>query len=185
MTKDVLDTTKKNMIKSIDALKQDLQKIRTGRANVSMLDGIMVSYYGQNTALSQVSTISCPDAKTFSITPWESTVLKDIEAAILNSALGMAPINDGKMIRIKVPELTEERRKDLVKQMKNNLEQVKVSIRNIRRDANEQCKKLQTSKDITEDEQKQCEAEIQKFTNDYIDQVNQLGESKTTELMTV
>lgn len=185
MTKELLQNTKNNMIKSIDALIQDLQKIRTGRANVAMLDGVNVNYYGQSTALSQVATISCPDAKTFTITPWESTVLKDIEAAILNSPLGMAPINDGKMIRIKVPELTEERRKDLVKQMKNNMEQVKVSIRNIRRDANEQLKKLQTSKDITEDEQKQHEAEVQKFTNSYIDQVSQLSETKAQELMTI
>lgn len=185
MTKEVLDTAKNNMIKSIEALKQDLQKIRTGRANVSMLDGVMVNYYGQSTALSQVATISCPDAKTFTITPWETTVLKDIEASILNSALGMAPINDGKMIRIKVPELTEDRRKVLVKQMKNNLEKVKVSIRNIRRDANEHFKKLQNSKDITEDEKKQCETEVQKFTDNSIDQVSQLGETKTKELMTV
>lgn len=173
------------MLKSIKILTQDLQKIRTGRANVSMLDGITVSYYGQNTALSQVASIACPDAKTFSITPWELSVLKDIEAAILNSNLGMAPINDGKMIRIKVPELTQDRRKDLVKQMKMSLEQVKVSIRNIRRDANEQFKKLQNSKDITEDEQKTCEDKVQKFTNTYIDQITQLGEIKSKELMQV
>lgn len=185
MTKEILDTTKNNMNKSIEALKHDLQKIRTGRTNVSMLDGIMVNYYGQSTALSQVATLACPDAKSFTITPWETTVLKDIEAAILNSSIGMAPLNDGKMIRIKVPELTEERRKDLVKQMKNTLEQVKVSVRNTRRDANEQFKKLQTSKIITEDERKQSEEEVQKFTNDYIDQISQLGEAKTKELMTV
>ena len=185
MLADIKKKTQDKMEKSLQSLQNELKKIRTGRAQVSMLDGIRVNYYGQVTPLSQVSAISCPDAKSFMIAPWEPSILKEIEQSIVKSDIGMAPINDGKVIRLKVPDLTEERRKDLVKQTKKIVEDSRVSIRMARRDANEEVKKLLKDKAISEDENKKSEQEIQKMTDEYIKKVDGLSEEKEKSIMTI
>jgi len=173
------------MDKALQALQNELKKIRTGRAQVSMLDGIKVNYYGQLSPLNQVSAISCPDAKSFLIAPWEPSVLKEIEQAIIKSELGMAPINDGKVIRLKVPDLTEDRRKDLVKQTKKMVEDARVAVRMARRDANEEVKKAQKDKTVSEDEAKKLETDVQKMTDDYIKKVDGVSDEKEKSILTL
>lgn len=173
------------MEKSIVSLQNELKKIRTGRAQVSMLDNIRVNYYGQQSPLNQVAAISCPDAKSFLIAPWEPSVLKEIEQSIVKSELGMAPINDGKVIRLRVPDLTEERRKELVKQTKKIVEDARVSVRMARRDANEEVKKFLKDKDISEDDSKKSEAEVQKMTDDYIKKIDAMADEKEKSIMTI
>lgn len=182
------DTKKRaqdKMEKSLQALVNELKKVRTGRAQVTMLDGVKVNYYGQATPLSQVASISCPDAKSFLIAPWEASVLKEIEQAIVKSDLGLAPMNDGKVIRLKVPDLTEERRKELVKQTKKIVEEARVAVRMARRDANEEVKKLQKDKAVSEDEAKRSEAEIQKMTDDYVKKVDGVSDEKEKSILTI
>jgi ribosome recycling factor len=173
------------MDKAIEALQNELKKIRTGRANPSMLDGIRVNYYGSMSPLSQVAGVSCPDAKSFLIAPWEAAILKEIESAIVKSDIGMTPINDGKVIRLRVPELTEQRRKELVKQTKKVVEDAKVAIRMARRDANEEVKKALKDKTTSEDEAKRVEADVQKVTDDYIKKVDAIAEDKEKQIMTI
>lgn len=185
MLSDLKSETQEKMEKTIGSLNQELKKIRTGRAQVSMLDSIKVNYYGSLTPLSQVASISTPDAKSFLIAPWEASILKEIEAAIVKSDIGMAPMNDGKAIRLKVPDLTEERRKELVKQTKKVVEDAKVAIRMARRDANEVTKKALKDKLISEDENKKSEAEIQKLTDEYIKKVDGIAEDKEKSIMTI
>ena len=185
MSHSILQDAKEKMDKSLLALQNELKKIRTGRAQLDMLDGIRVNYYGQLTPLNQVAALSTPDARTFMISPWEASILKEIEQAIVKSDLGMAPINDGKVIRLKVPELTEERRKDLVKQAKKVAEDTKVAIRLIRRDANEAIKKLEKDKQISEDEAKRLEAEVQKITDEHVKKVEQISLEKEKSIMTI
>lgn len=177
--------TKDKMEKAVTSLASDLKKVRTGRAQVSMLDSIKVNYYGTPTPLNQVASLSTPDAKSFLIAPWEANVLKDIEAAIVKSDLGMTPQNDGKVIRLKVPELTEERRKNLVKHIKKIVEDARVAVRMARRDANDELKKAQKDKTISEDDQKRSSDEIQKLTDSYIETVDKMAEEKEKELMTL
>jgi ribosome recycling factor len=172
------------MGKTIESLKADLKKVRTGRAQVTMLDSVKVEYYGSLTPLNQVASVSTPDAKSFLITPWETSVLKDIEAAIVKSDLGMSPMNDGKSIRLKLPDLTEERRKELVKTIKKILEEARVAVRNTRRDINELIKKAQKDKEISEDEEKRHLDEIQKVTDKYIAEIDKIGEEKETDILT-
>lgn len=178
-------STQDKMDKSMGSLQNELNKVRTGRAQVSMLDGVRVNYYGNLSPLNQVAAISCPDAKSFLIAPWEASILKEIEQAIVKSDIGMAPMSDGKVIRLKVPDLTEERRKDLVKQIKKIVEEARVAIRMARRDANEEVKKALKDKAVSEDEGKKSEAEIQKLTDDYIKKVDALSDEKEKALMTV
>lgn len=173
------------MEKAINALIEELKKIRTGRAQVTMLDSIRVFYYGNPTPLNQVAAISCPDAKSFLIAPWEQSILKDIESAIVKSDIGMAPINDGKVIRLKVPDLTEERRKELVKQTKKVVEDAKVAVRMARRDSNDEVKKLLKDKAVSEDDAKKGEADIQKVTDDFIKKVDQIADEKEKSIMTI
>ncbi|UYL10659.1 ribosome recycling factor [Bdellovibrio sp. SKB1291214] len=175
------------MDKSINALGEELKKIRTGRAQVSMLDSIRVNYYGNPSPLSQVASVSTPDAKSFLIAPWEVSILKDIEQAIIKSELGMAPMNDGKVIRLKVPDLTEERRKDLAKQVKKIAEEARVAVRMARRDANEAIKKMKADKKapLSEDEAKKGETDIQKVTDDMIKKVDQIAEEKEKSILTI
>lgn len=173
------------MDKTLGSLQNELKKIRTGRAQVSMLDGIRVNYYGTLSPLSQVAAISCPDAKSFLIAPWEASILKEIESAIVKSDIGMTPMNDGKVIRLKVPDLTEERRKDLVKQTKKIVEDARVAIRMARRDANEEVKKALKDKAISEDEAKKSEADVQKLTDDYIKKVDAFSDEKEKSIMTI
>lgn len=176
---------KAKMEKVINSLIEDLKKVRTGKAQVSMLDAIRVNYYGQQSPLSQVASVSTPDAKTFMIAPWESSILKEIEMAIVKSDIGMAPINDGKVIRLKVPDLTEERRKDLAKQVKKITEDARVAVRLARRDGNEEIKKLFKDKAISEDESKKAEADMQKLTDDFIKKVDQIADEKEKSILTI
>lgn len=178
-------TSKDNMEKALQALLGELKKVRTGRAQVSMLDAIKVNYYGTPTPLNQVSALSTPDARSFLISPWETSILKEIEQAIVKSDLGMSPMNDGKVIRLKVPELTEDRRKDLVKNIKKICEDARVAVRMVRRDANDGLKAQLKDKEISEDDNKRQQEEVQKVTDDYIKKIDQLAADKEKELMTV
>lgn len=182
---DVKKNAQAKMEKSLNSLSEELKKIRTGRAQVSMLDGVKVNYYGSPTPLSQVASVSVPDAKSFLIAPWESSILKEIEMAIVKSELGMAPMNDGKVIRLKVPDLTEERRKDLAKQVKKVAEEGRVAVRMARREANDDVKKGQKDKILSEDDAKKAETEIQKMTDDFIKKVDQVAEEKEKAIMTI
>lgn len=179
------NASKENMEKALQALIGELKKVRTGRAQISMLDAIKVNYYGTPTPLNQVSALSTPDARSFLISPWETSILKEIEQAIVKSDLGMSPMNDGKVIRLKVPELTEDRRKDLVKNIKKICEDARVAVRMVRRDANDALKQKLKDKEISEDENKRTQDEIQKLTDDYIKKVDTLAADKEKELMTL
>ncbi len=185
MTSEIAKSSKEKMEKAVQALAGELKRVRTGRAAVSMLDGIKVNYYGTPTPLNQVAALSTPDARSFLIAPWETSILKEIEAAIVKSDLGMSPMNDGKVIRLKVPELTEERRRELVKNIKKICEDARVAIRMVRRDANDELKKALKDKAISEDENKRLQDEVQKLTDEYIKKVDQMAADKEKELMTV
>lgn len=185
MIKEIKTRGEDKMKLALDSLKRELGKVRTGKAHTSMLDSIKVNYYGTISPLSQVSALSCPDAKTFMIAPWEVSTLKEIEAAIVKSDLGMTPINDGKKILLKLPEITEQRRKELVKQIGKVVEDARVAVRHARRDANEEVKTALKDKVISEDESKKSQEEIQKLTDDYIAKVDQTANDKEKELMTV
>ncbi len=185
MIADVKKNAQAKMDKTLLALSEELKKVRTGRAQVSMLDGVRVNYYGSPTPLSQVAAISCPDAKSFLIAPWEASILKDIEQAIVKSDIGMAPMNDGKVIRLKVPDVTEERRKELAKQVKKIAEESRVAVRMHRRDSNDEVKKLLKDKAVSEDEAKKAEADIQKVTDDFIKKIDQVAEEKEKQILTI
>jgi ribosome recycling factor len=185
MIADVKKRSQEKMEKTLKALVEELKKVRTGRAQVSMLDNVRVNYYGSLSPLSQVASISTPDPKSFMIAPWEASILKEIEQAIIKSDLGLAPMNDGKVIRLKVPDLTEERRKELAKQVKKIAEESRVAIRMARRDANEEVKKALKDKQISEDENKKLETEIQKMTDDYIKKVDSTADEKEKSILTL
>ena len=180
-----LNQFEEKMNKSIDSLASEFTTIRAGRANPHILDKIMVEYYGIPTNLQSVANISVSEARTLVIQPWEANLIKDIEKAILVSDIGLTPNNDGKVIRLNFPELTEERRKDLVKDVKKKGEEAKVAIRNIRRDANDMVKKQQKANEISEDEQKTAEDSIQKLTDDFVAKIDKMVEVKSKEIMTV
>lgn len=182
--KTIIDFCKEGMAESVSHLEVELTKIRAGRANPSMLDGVMVDYYGTMTPLSQVSNVTTTDARTIRIQPWEKKILQNISEAIINSNLSLNPQNNGEVILISVPPLTEERRKELVKRAKSEGENAKVSIRNNRRDANEEVKKL-AKEGLPEDMAKDTEAKIQELTNTHIAKVDQLIEVKEKDIMTV
>ena len=173
------------MEKSCAALNSELTTIRAGRANPHVLDKITVEYYGVPSTLQQVANVSVPEPRILQIQPWEKSLIKSIEKAIMVSDIGITPNNDGKVIRLVFPELTEERRKELAKDVKKKGEAAKVAIRNIRRDANDALKKLIKANEITEDEQEEGEEEIQKMTDKYIGQIDKDVEAKTKEIMTV
>lgn len=171
------------MQKTIDHLEADYQGIRAGRANPHVLDRLRVDYYGTPTPIQQVGNVTIPEARMIQIAPWEKSLIKEIEKAILASDIGITPSNDGSVIRLVFPELTEERRKDLVKEVKKKAEECKVAVRNIRRDGNEAFKKI--AKEISEDDVKQLEEELQKITDKYIKEVDKLTEAKSAEILTV
>ena len=173
------------MSKSVESLVTEYAAIRAGRANPHILDKLKVDYYGTPTPFQQVANISVPEARMLQIQPWEASLIKEIEKAILNSDLGLVPNNDGKVVRLVFPELTEDRRKELVKDVKKKAENAKVAVRNIRRDANDAFKKQNKANEISEDETKQLEAEIQKLTDKYIAEIDDTMESKSKEIMTV
>lgn len=185
MIENLKKTTEESMSNSIVSLTNELKKVRTGRAQVSMLEGVKVNYYGQPSPINQVASVSCPDARSFLIAPWETSLLKEIEQSIIKSDIGMTPQNDGKVIRLKLPELTEERRKDLVKNIKKIVEDARIAIRMARRDANEFLKGALKEKTLSEDENKKALDEIQKLTDDYISKVDKIGAEKEKELMTI
>ncbi len=173
------------MQKTVESLKSQIARVRTGRAQASMLDMVKVDYYGTPTPLSQVAAINCPDPKSFLISPWNAAILKDIEAAINKSNIGMTPINDGKVIRLKLPELTEERRESLARQVKKIIEDARISVRQCRKDANEFIKTVLKNKNISEDESKQEKDSIQELTDTYIKMIDEVGEKKEAELINV
>ena len=173
------------MEKSLESLKNEYLTIRAGRANPHILDKIKVDYYGTPSSLQQVANVSVPEARMILIQPWESRLIKDIEKAILASDIGINPNNDGKVIRLVFPELTEDRRKELVKEVKKKGESAKVAIRNIRRDANEAIKKANKASEISEDEQDQLEEKVQKATDKYITEIEKAIDVKSKEILTV
>ena len=180
----ILESAKESMDKAIEHLEKELTKIRAGKANPSMLDGILVEYYGSNTPLQQVANIGTLDARTLTVQPWEKATLEPIERAIINSNLGLNPQNNGEMILINIPQLTEERRKDLVKQAKAEAEHAKVSVRNARKEANDEVKKLQKD-GLAEDQAKGVEEKIQELTDKYGAKVDHILELKEVDIMKV
>lgn len=179
-----LSEAKEAMQKAVSHTEAELGKIRAGKAMPSMLDGIQVDYYGSMMPLSQVSNVNTPDPRSIVVQPWEKSMLQPIEKAIMEANLGFNPQNDGSLIRIPVPPLTEERRKDLVKKIRNEAEQGKIAVRNLRKDANEKIKKL-TNEHVSEDEIKTGEDEVQKLTDQHIGNIDKLFEAKEKDIMTV
>ena len=185
MINDVKKQAESRMHKSISSLKEALTKIRTGRAHTSLLDHIMVPYYGSEVPLTQAANVAVADARTLTITPWEKNMVPAIEKAIMTSDLGLNPVTVGSVIRINLPSLTEERRRDLIKVVRGETEGARVAIRNIRRDANNDLKKLVKDKAISEDEERRAQDDIQKLTDKCIADVDKILEAKETELMEI
>ncbi|NVN97784.1 MAG: ribosome recycling factor [Geobacteraceae bacterium] len=185
MTKDIIQDMSDHMVKTIDALRREYSKIRTGRATTSLLDDIRVDFYGTPSPLSSVATLSVPEARTITLSPWEPKMIAPIEKAILNSNIGLTPSNDGRIIRLILPSLTEERRKDIVKDLKRKAEDDRIALRNIRRDAIEKLKKLEKDKKITEDELKRAEKEVQDLTDKHVAKVDEVLAHKEKEVMEV
>jgi ribosome recycling factor len=185
MEQELKKKTADRMSRAIEALRKDLASIRTGRASLALLDGIMVNYYDTLTPLQQLASLSIPESRQITVQPWEQKIIPDIEKAILKSDLGLTPANDGKIIRINIPPLTEERRKLLVKMVRKKAEEAKVAVRNIRRDANEELKRLERDKHVSEDVVKKSQEEIQKLTDSYISRVDEVVASKEKEIMEV
>ena len=185
MENDIKQNAERKMNKAIEVLKQDFAKIRTGRAHPSILDQISVDYHGTSLPINQVATVTLLDSQTISVTPWEKQMIPLIEKAILESNIGLNPASVGGLIRVPMPPLSQERRKELIKVVKSYSEDSKVSIRNVRRDANEASKKLLKKKEISSDEDKRAQDEIQKLTNEKIRIADQLLSAKETEIMTV
>ena len=185
MQKELRKKTTERMDVVLDALKKDYGVIRTGRASLVLLDGIMVDYYGTLTPLQQLASLSIPEAKQIVIQPWEQKIIPNIEKAIMKSDLGLTPMNDGRVIRVSIPPLTEERRKQLVKVVKKRAEEARVMVRNIRRDTNEEMRKIEKEQHISEDEVKKFLDEIQKMTDSYISKVEEILKHKEIEIMEV
>ena len=185
MINEIKQDSEKRMIKTIESLKIDMTKIRTGRANAGLLDHVQVDYYGTMTALTQVATVSTSDSRTILVTPWEKSMVAAVEKAILNSNLGLNPSTAGSAIRVPMPALTEERRKELIKVVRNEGEQGKISIRNIRRDANNNLKDLVKDKAISEDDERRATEVIQKLTDKFIAEVDSVLVEKEKDLMAI
>ncbi len=176
---------KSHMEKSVESLRKEYQKVRTGRATTALLDDIKVNYYDTPTQLNQVASLTIPEARTIVIQPWEAKLIPLIEKAILNANIGLTPTNDGKVIRLTLPPLTEERRKEIVKSLKKMAEDAKVALRNIRRDANDELKKMEKDKKISEDDMKRAEKEVQDVTNSYVAKIDEVLAVKEKEVMEV
>ena len=183
MIDDIYQETRESMSKSIEALKRELKRVRTGRASLSILDGIKVDYYGTLTPLNQMATLAVPESRLITIQPWDVSVIQDVEKAILKSDLGLTPANDGKILRISIPPLTEERRKELVKMVHKMCEDHKVSVRNARRDSNELLKSLKKDGDISEDEAFKAQDEVQKITDEHIELIDKCFTNKEKEIL--
>ncbi|RME37738.1 MAG: ribosome recycling factor [Deltaproteobacteria bacterium] len=185
MLDDVRKKAAAGMEKAIEALKRDLGKVRTGRASLSLLDDVRVDYYGTPTPLNQVGTLAVPEPRLITIQPWEKNLIPEIEKAIMKADLGLNPSSDGQIVRIAIPALTEERRKEMVKVVKRMGEDCKIAVRNARRDANDALKKLLKDKEITEDDQKRGEKDIQDLTDSYVKKVDEILEAKEKEVMEI
>ncbi len=183
MTKPVIDQARVRMEKAVGDFQREVASIRTGRASVSVLDSIRVDYYGTPTPVNQVATLGVPEPQLITVQPWDPTILPVLEKAILSSDLGLNPLNDGKILRVPIPPLTEERRKELVKQLHKVLETHRMSIRNVRRDANDTTRKLMKDKKISEDDDKRSHDEIQKLTDREIEKLDQASKAKEKEIM--
>lgn len=185
MNAQVLDALKKEMEQTIDAMRKEIAKMRTGRASTALIEGVMVDYYGARTPLQQLAALSAPEPRLLVIQPYDRGVMQAIEKGIMQSDLGLTPVNDGKVIRVPIPELTEERRKELVRHVRKVAEEYRVSLRNHRRDANERLKKMQKDKQLPEDEARTTQDRVQKMTDEYIDKLDKLLKAKEDELMAV
>ncbi|MDN5304665.1 MAG: ribosome recycling factor [Fusobacteriaceae bacterium] len=185
MPQTILADAREKMDKAVEATKHKFASIRAGRANVSMLDGIKVNQYGSDMPLNQVANLSAPEARLLVIDPWDKSIIKEIEKVIVNSNLGLTPNNDGKVIRLQIPELTAERRKEYAKLAKKEAEEGKVAIRNVRKDTNNKLRKLEKDSEITEDDLKRYEADVQKLTDEYIKKIDELYAKKEKEITTV
>lgn len=185
MADERIEKYESKMTKTLESLEKELSTVRAGRANPHILDKITVDYYGAPTPLQQVANVTVPEARMIQIQPWEASLIKEIQKAILSSDLGLNPNTDGKIIRLVLPELTEERRKELVKDVKKKGENAKVAVRNVRRDANDTIKKENKANEISEDEQKQLEDKIQKLTDKFVAKIDDAVEAKSAEVMTV
>jgi ribosome recycling factor len=185
MTKEIITNMSVHMDKTIDSLRKEYQKVRTGRATTGLLDEIKVDSYGTPSPLNQVATLAVPEARTITIQPWDAKMIPLIEKAIMNANLGLTPANDGKLIRLNLPPLTEERRKDIVKQLKKLAEEAKIAIRNIRRDAIDDLKKLEKDKKLAEDDLKRAEKEVQDVTNGHVAKIDDVLAHKEKEVMEV
>jgi ribosome recycling factor len=185
MLNDIYADAQDRMKKALENLDQDYKRLRTGRASVALVDGIRVEYYGASTPLSQLATLTIPEPRTIMIQPWDTSVIGEVEKAILKSELGLTPMNDGKAIRINIPMLTADRRKELVKLAKKMAEESKVAIRNIRRDVNEMIKDLKKEKEISEDEGFKAQEETQKITDDFIKKADEIYSAKEKEILEI
>ncbi len=185
MLNEVYEDAQDRMNKALESLQNDYKRLRTGRASVSLVDGLKVEYYGTSTPLSQLATLTVPEPRTIMIQPWDTTIIGEVEKAILKSELGLTPNNDGKVIRISIPVLTADRRRELVKVVKKMAEESKVAIRNIRRDVNEMIKDLKKDKTISEDDQFRAQEEAQKITDDYIKKIDALYSVKEKEILEI
>jgi ribosome recycling factor len=182
---EVIDLARAEMEKAVEAFRHELSKVRTGRASTSLVEGLQVNYYGAKTPIRQVASLAAPEPRLIVITPYDKTALHEIEKAIQSSDLGLTPQNDGKIIRIPIPELTQDRRKELAKHVKKMAEDYRVSVRNHRRDANDMLKDLHKDKKITEDDLRGAEAKVQQFTTDFIERLDKVLAAKEAEIMEV
>jgi ribosome recycling factor len=185
MIEDVNKDAKDRMVKTIEALKKEMQRVRTGRASANMLDSVKVDYYGTLTPLSQMASISIPESRMITVQPWDASALKEIEKGILKANIGLTPSNDGKIIRISVPPLTEDRRKEIVKMVNKTCEEFKVAIRNIRRDSNEMIKNLKKDGDISEDQQNKALEKVQGLTDDHIKAIDAIYKEKEKDILEI
>lgn len=185
MLNDVYAESRERMNKAVESLEGEYRRLRTGRASVSLVDGIRVDYYGTSTPLNQLATLTVPDPRTIMIQPWDTSIIGEVEKGILKSELGLTPMNDGKVIRISIPVLTADRRKELVKVIKKKAEETKVAVRNIRRDANEKVKELKKDKAISEDDQARAQEETQKITDEFIKKIDAVYVGKEKEILEI
>ena len=183
MIESIFDDTRESMDKSIVSLKTELKRLRTGRASLAILDGVKVDYYGTPTPLNQMATLAVPESRLITIQPWDVSVIKEIEKALLKSDLGLPPPNDGKIIRIAIPPLTEDRRKELVKVVHKICEEHKIAVRNIRRDANELLKRMKKDGEISEDEAFKSQDQVQKITDEHIERIDKCFKDKEKEIL--
>ena len=185
MLDDIYADLENGMKKSVEALRRDFTRVRTGKATPALFEGIRVDYYGAPTPLNQVANLAAPDGRLLTIAPWDTSLLPEVEKAIIRSDLGLTPTNDGKIIRIAIPPLTEERRKELVRQVKRTAEEGRVGLRQQRRDANDMLKSLEKEKEISEDDQHRGQDRVQEITDEYVKKVDELLEAKEKEIMEI